>query len=492
MSDSRSQLPSKVLTATTVPQAVQDAKYAVRGALVQKAAAYKAALAAGENSLPFDRVTYCNIGNPQAVGQEALTFPRQVLALVNYPQLLEQEAAKSLFPADVIARAQEILSNIGASGAYSHSAGHQYFRESIASFINLRDGRACDDSAYASPDRIFMSDGASPSVQRVLQLLIRSPADGIMIPIPQYPLYTASIALCGGTPVKYYLDEAQGWGLDAAALETAYASAPAEVTPRALCVINPGNPTGGVLSLETMQQIIRFCVKHHVVLLADEVYQENVYAEGKQFVSFKKVLTDMGAEFASLELFSFHSVSKGFLGECGKRSGYVELTNVDAGAAGQLYKLASVNLCPNVDGQVIMSLMVNPPVAGDASFELYAKERDAILDGLKAKANTLVATLNSLDGISCQPAQGAMYAFPSISLSDKIVAAAAEKELSADAFYCFELLDATGLCVVPGSGFGQRDGTFHFRTTFLPKAGDLVSVMKAFATFHTAFLKRFE
>jgi aspartate/methionine/tyrosine aminotransferase len=112
----------------------------------------------------------------------------------------------SIFPADSIARAKELLHAMGGSvGAYSHSKGIPLIRQRIAEFIQSRDGFPAD------PESIFLTAGASPGVQTVLQTIIAHHNVGIMIPIPQYPLYTASIALFGGRAVPYYLDEKKDW-----------------------------------------------------------------------------------------------------------------------------------------------------------------------------------------------------------------------------------------------------------------------------------------
>jgi len=104
----------------------------------------------------------------------------------------------------------------------------------------------------------------------------------------------------------------------------------------------------------------------------------------------------------------------------------------------------------------------------------------------------IVSSLNKLPSIECQPAEGAMYAFPSIKLPPKAIEAAKKAGRPADTFYCIDLLEKTGLCVVPGSGFGQREGEFHFRTTFLPKEEHLTEVLKDFSKFHTEFLAKYQ
>eukprot|EP01125_Pyxidicula_operculata_P010807 TRINITY_DN355_c1_g3_i1.p1 TRINITY_DN355_c1_g3~~TRINITY_DN355_c1_g3_i1.p1 ORF type:complete len:246 (-),score=64.81 TRINITY_DN355_c1_g3_i1:272-1009(-) len=244
-----------------------------------------------------------------------------------------------------------------------------------------------------------------------------------------------------------------------------------------------------------MEDIVRFCAKENILLMADEVYQENVYVkEHKPFVSFKKIVHDLKDElkdYSAVELLSFHSTSKGFIGECGKRGGYVEFTNIDEQAKQEFYKLVSVSLCPNIVGQLMMSLMVNPPKPGTPSYKLYAQERDSIYSSLKKRSEMVSNKLNSLKGISCNPAEGALYLFPKITLPKKAIDEAVNKKMQPDMLYCLELLDSTGLCVVPGSGFGQKEGEYHFRTTFLPNTEHLSQVLDQFTTFHNNFLNRY-
>ncbi|KAI3909325.1 hypothetical protein MKW92_050461 [Papaver armeniacum] len=129
----------------------------------------------------------------------------------------------------------------------------------------------------------------------MMQLLIISEKDGVLFPIPQYPLYFASIALHGGSLVPYYLDEATCWGFEVSELKKQLEDAKSKgITVRSLVVINPGNPTGQVLSEENQRAIVELCKKENLVLLTDEVYQENVFVEDKSFHSFKKIARSMG------------------------------------------------------------------------------------------------------------------------------------------------------------------------------------------------------
>jgi aspartate/methionine/tyrosine aminotransferase len=436
---------------------VLETEYAVRGPVVARAA---------ELESQGREIIYCNIGNPQSLGQQALTWNRQILALCEYPELMDR--APGAFPADAIEAAKAVLAGTKHGlGAYSESRGVRFIREAVAEFILERDHIGVD------PDAIFLTDGASKGVQIVLRLLISGSRAGIMIPIPQYPLYSATITLNEGRMVPYYLDEANGWKLSRAMLEASISQAKAEGTRvKAICVINPGNPTGGVLDEDNIAMIVDFAKTHGLSILADEVYQENIYLPGDKFVSFAKVLHRSNAKDVSL--FSFHSCSKGFLGECGVRGGYFEYRNVPDQVAAQILKLQSVNLCANLAGQVCTYALVRPPKPGMPSYAQYVTERETILDTLRQRAILLAEGLNRIEGITCNVIAGAMYAFPSITLPKG----------RTDSDYAMALLEQTGICVVPGSGFGQADGTAHFRTTILPPTEKLHKVVKDLGEFH--------
>jgi len=222
------------------------------------------------------------------------------------------------------------------------------------------------------------------------------------------------------------------------------------------------------------------------------VYQENVYyKQDKPFVSFRKVLRSMGPEFNDVELVSFHSTSKGVLGECGMRGGYMELTNIDDDGYEQIYKLQSIDICPTTTGQIVVDLMCNPPQKGDESYELYSKEYKTQYESLRKRAVIINEELNKIEGIKCQRVSGAMYAFPKIDIPPKAIAVAKEHNMAPDAFYCWQLLETKGICVVPGSGFHQKDNTFHFRTTILPPEDQLVYCVHHIGDFHNKFTAKY-
>ncbi|KAF0852477.1 mitochondrial alanine aminotransferase (alanine transaminase) [Andalucia godoyi] len=477
----------RVLTVDKLSPAILNAEYAVRGELV---------IRAGKLESEGRKIIYCNIGNPHQLGQKPITFFRQVLAATQYPELISSSGLAE----DAKARAAEYLANIpGGTGAYSHSQGIPIVRKQVADFITARDKVA----AKADPEEIFLTDGASPGIQRVLSLLIdptlpfsskaatgKARKHGILIPIPQYPLYSASITLLGGAQVGYELDEERGWELSIDSMKKQVTAARAQgIEPRAIVVINPGNPTGQCLSAQNVAEVINFAEQEGLVVLADEVYQVNTYRADRPFVSFK---AEAVKNKSHVELFSFHSVSKGVLGECGRRGGYFECYNIDGAVKEQLYKLASVSLCSNVDGQIMTGLMVQPPKKGDPSFAQYNAEVSELYASLARRAKTLTAALDGLHGMSCNFTEGALYAFPQVMLPAKAVAAAKAAGKNPDTFYCLQMLEETGICVVPGSGFGQKNGTFHFRTTILPQESVMSQVVEKIANFHNSFIKKYE
>uniref|UniRef100_A0A2K6KSA0 alanine transaminase n=1 Tax=Rhinopithecus bieti TaxID=61621 RepID=A0A2K6KSA0_RHIBE len=473
----RNGLRAKVLTLHSMNPRVRQVEYAVRGPIVQRALELEQELCQGVKK-PFTEVIRANIGDAQAMGQRPITFLRQVLALCVNPDLLTSPS----FPDDAKKRAERILQACGGHslGAYSgQPSGIQLIREE-------RGGRYIE-----RPNNVFLSTGAStPSVVGLLVGWARATRHGVA------PSPSPSTTLTRGTlgrrwrslQVDYYLARERLLGLDVSeASRCAVQGAWALATFVAVCH-QPGNPTGQVQTRECIEAVIRFAFEERLFLLADEVYQDNVYAAGSQFHSFKKVLMEMGPPYAGQqELASFHSTSKGYMGECGFRGGYVEVVNMDAAVQQQMLKLMSVRLCPPVPGQALLDLVVSPPAPTDPSFAQFQAERQAVLAELAAKAKLTEQVFNKAPGISCNPVQGAMYSFPRVQLPPRAVERAQELGLAPDMFFCLRLLEETGICVVPGSGFGQREGTYHFRMTILPPLEKLRLLLEKLSRFHAKF-----
>lgn len=479
-------MDQRVVTVGNMNPHVIKMEYAVRGPLVIRATAIEKELEAGAQK-PFTTVTKANIGDAHAMGQKPITFIRQVVTLCLNPALMEDPN----IPEDTKQRAQEVLAGCKGSslGSYSDSAGIETIRRHVAQYIEQRDGfPSCWDN-------IILCAGASEGIRGMLKMMIKHDngiKPGVMIPIPQYPLYSATIAEFDLHQIGYYLNESTNWGLDMPELERAYEEAKAVCTPKALVVINPGNPTGNVLPREHIEAVIKFAHEKKLFLFADEVYQDNVYADGCKFHSFKKVTSEMGEPYNQMELASFMSCSKGYMGECGLRGGYAEIVNLDPQVKTMYLKSISAKLCPTTLGQAVMECVVNPPQESEPSYKQFQAEKQGVLSSLASRAKMVVETFNSVPGMSCNTVQGAMYAFPQIMLPQKAIEAAKTAGQAPDVFYAFQLLENTGICIVPGSGFGQRPGTYHFRTTILPQPEMLKTMLEKFQEFHTKFVEQYQ
>ncbi|KDD76740.1 aminotransferase [Helicosporidium sp. ATCC 50920] len=468
----------KVLHPDLMNPAILKAEYAVRGELYNRAM---------ELAAQGREIIYTNVGNPHQLGGKPLTFNREVISLMLSPWLLDLPQTQEMFRPEVIERAREMSGFFGgAAGAYTDSRGVAGIRKEVAAFISERDGHACD------PESIFLTDGASVAVRYALHALIRTRQDAILCPIPQYPLYSAAIELFGGELLPYHLREESGWALDVSEIAQQIERARARgVAVRGLVLINPGNPTGQIAHEDNLRELIKLAHEEGLVLMADEVYQPNIYVD-RPFVSCKKVLREMGEPYAhGVELASFHTVSKGVTGECGLRGGYVEWVNFHPDTIAQLYKIASINLCPNTVGQACVGLAVNPPSQGTKAGKEHATETRAIHESMQRRAAKVTAAFNALPGVTCNPTEGAMYAFPRLHLPPKAVEAARAAGKAPDTFYCLALLDYTGIVTVPGTGFGQVDGTWHMRTTILPQEDVLDDFCNRFAEFHQQFMDKY-
>ena len=441
-------------------------QYAVRGKTFLKAQEIKAKIKEAKekgqpNPYPFENIVFCNIGNPQLLNQKPLTYLRQILSIVEDPSLLE---LKDKYPKDILEHAKKLIDStgcIGTSGAYTDSRGLMYVRQKICEFLKETEG-----GIETKPEDIYLTDGASPGIKLFLNLLISHHLHGIMIPIPQYP--------------------------DMDSVEKSYKEAVSKgIIVKAFVVINPGNPTGQVMTLANMQKIIEFCYHHDLVLMADEVYQENIYGE-VPFTPFRVALDTMSEEIKKgLILVTFFSVSKGFYGECGKRGGFFRMVNVGSYEKEQVYKLSSVNLCSNVVGQETVECIVNRPKEGDESYPLFKQEKEKILGELKQKANIIRDALVQCEGITCNPAMGALYLFPCVKLPKKFIDECDKNGKNPDEEYSILMLEKAGVCVVPGNGFGQRENTHHFRIAFLPPLEAIKNTTDLIQKFQKEFMDKY-
>ncbi|XP_049874247.1 alanine aminotransferase 1-like [Pectinophora gossypiella] len=460
-----------------------DIEYAVRGPLLQRAEQIQRELDKGVKK-PFTKVIYANVGDCHALGQKPITFIRQVLSLVSDPECIASSAA----PEDVKQRARELLADCtsGSVGSYSPPAGLRIVRRRGAEYLRKRDG-----GVPADVDDILLGAGATDLIRAVFQL-INCPVDGkppaVMVPVPQYPVFSGLLAELGVRRVDYQLSEDAGWALDPRELRRSWLAHAGDHALRAIVIINPGNPTGQVLSRENIEEVVRFAYEHGLLILADEVYQENIVC--KPFHSFKKVMHEMGEPYASMDLCSLLTLSKGWSAECGLRAALAEL-RVCRDVSAVLGRARAVAQCPPVLGQCALDCVLRPPAPSEPSYAQFSQERSQIHRTLCARAAAAHAAFNDIPGYSCNTIDGAMFAFPRVEIPARAQAAAASLGHTPDEFYCLRLLEATGICVVPGSGFGQAAGSFHFRTTILHERDTFHHMLREFRRFHLMFREEF-
>ncbi|NWV43098.1 ALAT2 aminotransferase, partial [Grantiella picta] len=439
-----------VLTLDTMNPAIRRVEYAVRGPIVTRALELEQELRKGVPK-PFTEVIKANIGDAHAMGQKPITFLRQVTALCLCPELLTDPN----FPSDAKERARRLLAACGgqsAGGSYSASPGIPLVREDVARYIQRRDGLP------AKADDIFLSTGASDAiVVRGQRDSGHPPGDSgrgaTPRPFPRRLVTKGPLCRSWRWPRDGQCPRGRWhWGGGVSLVSPRLRGDRVPVSPCPLSV-----SSGQVQSRECIEDVIKFAYEEKLFLMADEVYQDNIYAKGSAFHAFKKVLMEMGPPYSeAVELASFHSISKGFMGECGLRGGYVEVVNMDPEVKAQLSKLVSVRLCPPVPGQMVLDIVVDPPKPGEPSYERFQAVRRSVgLIGINPDPY-------GVGGMSPESPQHPVGSYPHF--SDLIsIPNSQEKNQAPDMFFCMRLLEETGICVVPGSGFGQREGTFHFR-----------------------------
>ncbi len=334
-----------------------------------------------------------------------------------------------------------IEKNLGRSEAYCHQKGLESARAAIVHQLHGHGVR------NAHVERVFIGNGVSELIDLALRALLNAD-DEVLLPSPDYPLWSAATTLNGGRPVYYPCPA-----------ERAHCPSPDEIesliTPRtrAIVVINPNNPTGAVYSRELLEAIVRIAERHRLVLLSDEIYDEILY-DGAEFTP----LARLAGEVPCLTFDGLSKVQRA----CGYRVGWLSLT----GAASELGNiehaldlLASLRLCANVPGQWAIA----PSLQGEDTMSaltapggrLYESRRAVIEHCAQSRFLHLVAP------------RGALYAFPGVRRE-------AFPDFDDDRF-ALELLERASVLVVPGSGFNVTNSN-HFRVTLLPQADELRDV----------------
>uniref|UniRef100_A0AAY5EJN0 alanine transaminase n=1 Tax=Electrophorus electricus TaxID=8005 RepID=A0AAY5EJN0_ELEEL len=389
---------------------------------------------------PYKQVLNLSSGDPQALSLKPLTFVRQVLAGCLYPTLLHGDT----LPADVRQRVQKLLGEC----------------HSISDFISRRDGVASD------PDNIYITNGSTATLLKLFVPNGSSLQTGVLTPEPSYNGFKFALAAQGALVVPYYLREEQGWAVQLDELHRAVLTAKGYCNLMALYVINPGNPTGHVQTKDSIKDVIRFAAEERLIIMADEVYQSCMIGEGMEFCSYKRALMEMGAPYSNMvELASINSISKGLMGECGLRGGYVELVNFDPSMKQNIFKLFSAMPCASLMGQIALHVMVDPPRPGQPSKTFLFKMTELCFQEIQSNKRAIInnvrrtlGVLNSLPAITWQPVMGGMFAFPRVSFSQAAINYSQERGQEPDVMYCLRLLEDEGLCFLPGYELGMTEG----------------------------------
>lgn len=364
-------------------------------------------------------------------------------------------AAFGLLPPDEII--QDMIRNLPSQVAagYTDSKGLFAPRKAVVHYCQQK------HIAGVTVDDVYLGNGASELIAMSMNALLDA-GDEVLIPSPDYPLYTAVVALSGGTPVHYRCDEGSGWMPDIDDMK-------AKVTPRtkAIVIINPNNPTGALYPVEVLQQIVEVARQHQLVVFADEIYDKTLF-DGAQHTSIASLADDV--------LFlTFNGLSKNYR-SCGYRAGWMVVSGNKKRAKDYiegLNMLASMRLCANTPGQ----LAIQTALGGYQSID------DLVAPGgrLARQRDLAHSLLTQIPGVSVVKPTAALYMFPR--LDPKVY------PIEDDQQFAYELLAEEKVLIVQGTGFNWPTPD-HFRLVFLPNTDDLTEAIGRIARFLDQYRKR--
>ena len=350
---------------------------------------------------------------------------------------------------------QDMILHLPSSAGYSDSKGIFAARKAVMHYTQELgvQGVTLDD--------IYMGNGASDVISTAVNALLNE-GDELLIPAPDYPLWTAVTSLSGGVPVHYVCDEANGW---MPSLDDIRSKITART--RGIVVINPNNPTGVAYSRELLQGIVDIAREHGLVIFADEVYDKVLY-DDTVHIALASLSTDV------LTL-TFNSLSKSYR-SCGYRAGWMVISGDKAAAKDYiegLTMLANIKLCANVPGQ----WAVQTALGG------YQSINDLVKEGgrLRRQRDLAYELITAIPGVSCVKPQAALYMFPR--LDPKIYPIADDRQ------FFLEVLQETKVMLVQGTGFNWPNPD-HFRIVFLPHEDDLREAIGRVAKFLESYRKR--
>jgi alanine-synthesizing transaminase len=351
---------------------------------------------------------------------------------------------------------QDVIHNLPNSSGYSDSKGLFAARKAIMHYAQQK------NIAGVGLEDIFIGNGASELIVMSMQGLLNT-GDEVLVPAPDYPLWTAAVTLAGGTPRHYLCDEQADWLPDVADISS-------KITPntRAIVLINPNNPTGTIYPDSLLQEIIEIARKNRLIVFADEIYDKVLY-DGVSHTSIASLADDV--------LFvTFNGLSKNYRA-CGYRAGWMIVSGRKKHAQDYidgLGILASMRLCSNVPGQ----FAIQTALGG------YQSINDLVAPaGRLCKQRDLAhQLLTAIPGVSCVKPKAALYMFPR--LDSRMY------PINDDQKFILELLETEKVLVVQGTGFNWPNPD-HFRVVFLPNADDLVEAIGRIARFLEYYRKRY-
>ena len=349
---------------------------------------------------------------------------------------------------------QDMIRNLGNSAGYSDSKGIFAARKAVMHESQKQGirGVALDD--------IYLGNGASELIAMSTNALLND-GDELLLPAPDYPLWTAATSLSGGKPVHYLCDEANGWMPDLDDIRR-------KVTPRTkgIVVINPNNPTGALYSDDLLKGLVAIAREHGLVILADEVYDKVLY-DGAKHTAIASLSDDV------LTL-TFNSLSKSYR-SCGYRAGWLIVSGDKKAGADYiegLTMLSNMRLCANVPGQYAIQTALGG----------YQSINELVGEGgrLRRQRDLAYELITAIPGVSCVKPQAALYMFPR--LDPKIY------PIQDDRQFFLELLQETRVMLVQGTGFNWATPD-HFRIVFLPHEDDLREAISRIARFLASYRK---
>lgn len=349
----------------------------------------------------------------------------------------------------------DVIVNLSNASGYTDSKGLFQARKAIMHYTQSKNIRGVE------LDDIIIGNGVSELIVMSMQGLLDD-GDEVLIPAPDYPLWTAAVKLAGGTPVHYLCDEGSGWVPDIADIRK-------KVTPRtkAMVVINPNNPTGALYPDDILQQMIAIAREHQLIVLADEIYDKVLY-DGATHTSIASLADDV--------LFlSFNGLSKNYRA-CGYRSGWVVISGEKQHARDYIEGLdilASMRLCANAPGQYA----IQTALGGYQSIDDLVSPAGR----LGRQRDLSYSLITQIPGVSCVKPRAALYLFPR--LDPKMY------PIRDDQQFVLEMLEEQKVLVVQGTGFNWPH-TDHFRVVFLPNSDDLTEAIGRIARFLETYRKR--